>query len=114
MSRKHFYSHIVETSTLSLAIGEIDLAQKERVNLLSLVESNLHHAILDAVLLELSEEDKKIFLHHLVHDAHDKVWNLLNEKVKNIEEKIWQVAENVKKELHSDIKQAHRKAKIKS
>lgn len=114
MSSKHFYSHIIETSSLSIAFGEMDLSKEERLHLISLVESNLHHTILDAVLSELSEEDKKIFLHHVAHDEHDKVWELLNSKVENIEEKIKYAAEEVKKELHKDIQEAHRSAKAKS
>lgn len=108
--KKHFYSHIVETSSLSLALGDMDLSQEERLHLVSLVESNLHHTILDAVLSELSEEDKKIFLHHVAHNEHDRVWELLNKKVENIEEKIKNAAESLKKELHKDIEDARSKS----
>ena len=104
--QKHFYSHIIETSTLSLALGDMEMTQEERVHLISLIETNLHHEILDAVLSELSEDDKKIFLEHLVHDEHDKMWELLNTKIDNIEEKIMKVVADVKKELHQDIEEA--------
>ena len=114
MQKKHFYSHIVETSSVSLALGDMDLLQEERLHLISLVESNLHHTIIDAVLSELSEEDKKIFLHHVAHNEHDKIWELLNKKVENIEDKIRNVAEEVKKELHKDIHDAHGKDHLKS
>ncbi len=106
---KHFYSHLIETSHISLELGDMDLSQEERVHLISLVESNLHHTILDAVLSELSEEDKKIFLHHAAHDKHEKTWELLNEKVDNIEEKIKKAAKALKKELHEDIEDAKTK-----
>lgn len=104
MKQKYFYSHIVETSIISLELGEMDLAPSERVHLVSLVESQLHHAILDIVLSELSEEDKKIFLQHLSLDNHDKIWGHLKSKIKNIEDKIKKAAEELKKELHQDIK----------
>ena len=104
--KKHFYSHIVETSSVSLELGNMDLSQEERVHLISLVDANLHHAILDTVLSELSEEDKKIFLSHVAAYDHDKIWKLLNEKVKGIEEKIKKAAEDLKIELHKDIKEA--------
>ncbi|MBI2430743.1 MAG: hypothetical protein HYV39_01870 [Candidatus Levybacteria bacterium] len=100
----------METSSLSLALGDMDLSQEERLHLVSLVESNLHHTILDAVLSELSEEDKKIFLHHVAHNEHDRVWELLNKKVENIEEKIKNAAESLKKELHKDIEDARSKS----
>lgn len=106
---KYFYSHLVETSLLSLELGDMDLSSEERVELISLAESQLHHIVVDTILSQLSEEDKKIFLQHLVADNHEKLWNHLNTKVKNIEEKIKQAAEDLKKELHTDIQEAKKK-----
>lgn len=103
MKQKYFYSHIIETSIISLELGKMDLAPSERVHLVSLVESQLHHVILDIVLSELSEEDKKIFLQHLSLDNHDKIWEHLKNRIENIEEKIKKAAEELKKELHKDI-----------
>lgn len=107
--KKYFYSHIVETSSISLSLGNMDLSQEERLDLLALADKNLHHTILDTVLSELSEEDKKLFLTHVASDDHDRVWELLNKKTKNIEEKIKQIAEEIKKELHWDIQEASAK-----
>ena|SRR3989344_4916769 len=106
MKKKYFYAHIVDTSTLSLELAEMDMSSKERMHLLSLIDSNIHHAVLDLILSELSPEDKKTFLMHLASDEHDKVWKLLNEKVENVEEKIKKTADELKKELHKDIKEA--------
>lgn len=103
MKQKYFYSHIVETSIISLELGEMDLASSERAHLVSLVESQLHHAILDTILSELSEEDKKTFLKHLSLDNHDKIWGHLKSRIENIEDKIKKAAEELKKELHKDI-----------
>lgn len=108
---KHFYSHIVETSTVSLALGDMELSKEERLELLSLAHNNLHHTILDTVLSELSEVDKKLFLRHLAVNNHDKIWELLKTKVENIEEKIKKVADEVKKELHKDIQEANKRKK---
>ena len=107
--KKHFYSHLIETSEISLALGDMELSKEERLHLLSLVESNLHHLILDVVLSELSEEDKKVFLEHVATNSHDKVWELLNEKAENIEEKIKKAAQDLKKELYTDIQEAKEK-----
>lgn len=103
---RHFYSHIIETSTLSIELGEMDLSKEERRHLIELAENNIHHAILDAILSELSEENKKIFLSHLASEQHDKIWQHLRENIDNIEEKIKKTAEDLKKELHTDIKEA--------
>ena len=49
------------------------------------------------------------FLKHLLHEDHDEVWKHLNTKVDNIEEKIKKAAEDLKKELHEDVKQVKSK-----
>lgn len=107
--KKHFYSHVVETSSISLALGEIELTQEERKHLIELANENLHHAILDAVLTELSDKDKEEFLVLLAKDDQEKIWKLLSERVENIEDKIKQTATDLKKELHKDIEDSHKK-----
>ena len=109
MRKKYFYSHIIDTSTLSLELGDMDLAPKERMHLISLVDSNIHHEVLDLILSELKEPDKKTFLTHLSLENHDKVWRFLNGKIDNIEEKIKKTADDLKKELHNDIKEVKAK-----
>ena len=104
--KKHFYSHLIETSIISLELGDLDLSKDERIHLIQLTEDNIHHAILDAILSELSEENKKIFLAHLATEEHDKIWEHLRKNIDKIEEKIKKTAEDLKKELHKDIKEA--------
>ena len=106
MSKKYFYTQIIDTSTLSLELGEMNLTPKERMHLISLIDSNIHQEILDLILSELEPTDKATFLTHLASDDHEKVWKFLNSKVDNIEEKIKKTAECLKKELHKDIKVA--------
>jgi len=108
--KKYFYTHIIDTSTLSLELGSMELDPKERTHLISLIDSNIHHAVLDIVLSELNPTDKKTFLAHLISEDHDKVWKFLKEKVENIEEKIKKTAEDLKKELHKDIKEVQAKS----
>jgi len=103
---KHFYSHLIETSLLSLELGDIDLSKEERIHLGLLIDSNIHSVILDAILSELSEKDKRIFLAHLATNDHNKIWTHLRANIKNIEEKIKKAAESIKQELHRDIKEA--------
>ena len=110
MKKRHFYSHIIETSSVSLALGDMDLTPAERKELINLVEINLHTTIVNLVLSQLSEEDKKQFLIHLHNDHHERIWNLLKEKVNNIEEKIEKAAQDLKKQFHKDIEEAKRKS----
>ncbi|KKQ74120.1 MAG: hypothetical protein US96_C0040G0012 [Candidatus Woesebacteria bacterium GW2011_GWB1_38_5b] len=109
--RKHFYEEVVETSSISLALADMDLTHEERKHLIELVEDNLHHAILDAVLSELSDKDKEEFLILYARQDDEKIWKLLRERVDNIEEKIKKTADDLKKELHRDIEESHKKSK---
>lgn len=106
--KTHFYSHIIETSSISLALADMDLTKEERKHLIDLASENLHHAILEAVLSELSEKDKQEFLVLLATDEHEKIWKLLSERVGHIEDKIRQTAKDLKIELHKDIEESHK------
>ena len=100
---KHFFSHLIELDTLHVHLDDMDIEEHEREELRELVESNMYHAVLDAILLELSEEDKRALLQLVVEGEEEKVWELLNNKIDNIEEKIKKTAEDIKKILHKDI-----------
>lgn len=103
MKKKHFYSHLIETDSIAVALGNLNMSDEERLHLIALIDSSLHHTVLDAILSELSEEDKITFLTHVSDEDHSKVWNHLNTKVDNIEDKIIKAAEELKKDLHKDI-----------
>lgn len=107
--KKHFYHKVIETSSISLALGELEVSQEERKHLIDLVEDNLHHAILDSVLSELSEKDKQEFIEMFAEGDDEKIWKLLRERVENIEDKIKKTADDLKKELHKDIESSRKK-----
>ena len=107
--QKHFYSHIVEIDSFSLELDNLVLSEKEKTHLIQLVESTMHHAIVDTVLSELKEEDKRTLLTHMHLGEHDKIWQFLNKKIDNLEEKIKTTAELLKKELHKDIREMKEK-----
>lgn len=103
---KQWYTHLVQIESIIVELDKMDLSKEERLHLSHLVDSSLHHVILNAVLAEFSDQDKALFINHLNKGDHDKIWQFLNEKVKNIESKIQKTAEDLKKELMKDIKEA--------
>jgi len=105
MKKKHFYHHLLETSDISIEIAELDLTADERIHLISLVEANIHTSVVDTALSSLSEEDKKVFLHNLANDDHEKTWKHLKSKSQDIEEKLRKAIRETKKELLKDIKE---------
>ncbi len=110
--KRHFYETIIETASLSLALADMELTREERKHLIDLASENLHHAILDAVLSELSEKDKQEFLQLLAEGDDEKVWKLLKDRIDNIEEKIKKTADDLKRQLHKDIEESHKKSKV--
>ena len=100
----HFYHSIVSMESLRVRLDLFDFSSEERERLMEVAERTLHHSILDLVLSELNEDDRRLFLSHHASENHDEIWSLLNGNVKNIEKKIKVVAETVSKKLHSDLK----------
>lgn len=107
--KKQFYAHLVQIETLHIEIDSMDLTEEEKNDLKNLINSNFHHSILDTVLSELQEEDKKKFLEHFTSDDHEKIWEHLKSKTAGIEEKIKSKAEKLKEEFLKDIKEAKEK-----
>ena len=103
-----FYTHLIDIESVLVELDELHLNDLEKHHLTELLDANLHNTVLDAVLSELSDEDKKLFLKHLADDDHNKIWELLNERIDNIEDKIKIAAEDIKKEMHKDIRDAKR------
>lgn len=101
-----FYSHLIEIESIIVELDKLDLSKEQKHHLASLIDSSLHHTILDAVLSELSPADKKVFIEYLKEDDHGKIWKFLNEKLENIEDKIKKAAGGLKEELHKDLKEA--------
>lgn len=103
---KYFYSHLIEIESIITNLDKMNLSKEEKLQLAYLIDSSLHHVILDAILSQLSPSDKRVFMQYLSEGDHEKIWKFLNEKVDGVEDKIKKVAEDLKKELHQDIKQS--------
>ena len=101
-----FYSHLIEIESVIVELDKMDLSKQQRLHLAQLLDSSLHHTILDAIFSQLSEDDKKVFASYLAEGHHEKIWKFLNEKVENVEDKIKSAAEDLKKQLHKDLKEA--------
>ncbi len=112
MKKNHFYSHIIEFQTIHIDLDNLNLEHDEKHELLDLAESAIHHAVLDTVLSELTEEDKRNFLKHMHEEDHSKVWKFLSEKIDDAEDKIVKTIRTLKKELHDDIKESKNRKKL--
>ena len=99
----HFYSHLISVNELIIELDSLDLSDKERKHLASLLDDNLHSTILDAVFSELGDDDKQTLIQYINEDNKSKIWELLNTKVDAIEDKIKNAAEELKREMKKDL-----------
>jgi len=105
---KYFYSHLIEIESVITELDQIELSKDEKEHLAKLLDSSLHHHILDAILSELSDSEKRVFMQHITEGNHEQIWRFLNGKIDGVEEKIKKAADGLKNELEKDIKQAKR------
>ena len=100
--KKHFYTHLIEIDTIYTELESLPIHKHEKDELVEIVHSTIHHVVIDTVLTELPEEDRKTFLTHIHAEDHDSIWKLLK-KVDQSEDKIKKAIEKLKKEFHHDI-----------
>ncbi len=109
MKNKHFYHTLVETTDITVELADLDLSPEERIHLLSLIDANIHSTVINITLSNLDEENKKIFLKNLTQENHEKTWEHLKTKSKNLEKQIIDAVEKLKQEFKEDIKNAKSK-----
>jgi len=111
MKHKFFYTHLIQITDVTIRLSELDLTEDEKNHLLSLMEANIHSAVIDTVLSELSKEDKKIFLQNLVSENHEKTWEHLKSRIEKLDVKITKAIENLKEDLIKDVLEAQKLSK---
>ncbi len=100
------FAKYINTESILIEMNDLNLSNTERQHLASLVDSSMHHAILDEILSNLNSQDKKIFLQKVQSGDEEEIVDFLNKQVDNIEDKIKAVSEKLVKELHEDLKEA--------
>lgn len=108
---KLFYSHLIEIESVLEELDKLDLLHVQKTHLTSLIDSSLHHTILDAILSHLNDQEKRVFMQHLTEGSHDKIWKFLNGKIDNVESKIKKAAQDLKVQLHEDVRKAKKELK---
>jgi len=104
MKIKHFYSHLIQVNDITLDLGELEMSQEERLHLLSLLNANIHSTVINTVLSQLNEKEKKVFLANLLLNDHEKTLKHIRENSKDFEEKISDAVYKLIKEMQEDIK----------
>lgn len=108
----YFYSHLVEIEEITEKLDELDMNDKQRKHLASLVDCTIHQEILDIIFSKLSDKDKLLFAEQFRKDpSNPEIMKLLNEKAIDVENEIKEAVKKIKEELHEDIQTAKRGGK---
>ena len=102
--KKAFYSHIVDPRDIHKELDMLELTDEEKMHLSVIVESTAHHVILDAVLEQLHDDHKHVFLTHIAEDNQDDAWALLEEVLDDPKSTIRESFEALKEDFLNDIK----------
>lgn len=100
----HFYTHLVEVEEIYLEIEKLEITKGNKKYLSTLVESSVHHTIVNAVLSELPNDQKKLVINHLLKKNHHGVWKVIGPKKDLVENKIKKTFKELKNEILKDIK----------
>lgn len=103
----YFYSKLVVTQNIIKELEDLDLSDEEKIHLSNLLDSSIHHAVLDEVLSNLNDNDKELFL-KLLHEnpTSQKLTDFLEEKIGNIDSKIKKVTGELIEEMHKEVREA--------
>lgn len=104
--KKQFYSHIIEIESIYIHLDLVPLSEKQRNELMMIVDSTIHHTIMDITLSHLSPSDKKEFLSHMEGNNHEKTWQFITGKINRFEHKLHKAVQKIKNEIHADIERA--------
>jgi len=104
--KKYFYHDILDLEWIEDEINDLDISDLEKKKLAQMARYELHQTILDAVLSELNEREKKVFLANLNYDTNDRTWRHLSQNIEKVEEKIIEVSQKLKEDLKKDLADA--------
>ena len=107
--KKHFYSHIIHIDTIHKSLDDLGIPQEEKDELIILVESSVHHVVLDIVLSHLKDDHKKKLIEHVTAEEREKAWELVTSVMHNAEAKIKLAVDKLIDKLHEDIAEVKNK-----
>lgn len=101
---KVFWENLVETREIKVKISKQDLAEEEKLKLITVVEQTFHLRIIETVLSSLPKEKHKQFIDIFAKKPHDpKLLQVLKKDVADIEQRITKIAEALKKEILANL-----------
>jgi len=106
-----FYDHLIQSEEIVAELDGDELEIEEKQELLAIMDETFHQEILKLILDHLPVEQHETFLTRFYQEPYsEKLLDFLKGFASDIEEKIQQQAQEIKKELLAEIRRS-RKAK---
>ncbi|PJE62847.1 hypothetical protein COU88_02780 [Candidatus Roizmanbacteria bacterium CG10_big_fil_rev_8_21_14_0_10_39_6] len=105
--KKQFYTYLIEIDTLYTHLDSLTLTATEKQELILIIDSTIHHVVLDIALTHLPQHAKKDFITHVKNNNHTKAMLLLRSHVADIENTIKKEVEILKNKFKKDILKMH-------
>lgn len=103
----YFYAHLIQIEPLLQELEELNLTNQQKHHLAALIDSHIHHNVMDLILSELTDQDKQLLLEKLADKkAGAEILEYLESKSAGIEYRIKSLISEVKNELHTDVKES--------
>jgi hypothetical protein len=104
MRRKVFFSHLLDTDPMIVLVEKLIEIEAERMEILDMIDSTLHHKIIHKLLDELPDEQHELFLEGYSKDpSNEELLVFLKQYVPDIESKISAESQTVQKSLYDEI-----------
>ena len=104
LMKKYFYTHLIEIDTLYTQLDSLTLSSTEKKELILIIETTVHHVVLDIALTHLPHHAKKDFVNHVNSSNHKKAMLLLRSHVADIENIIKKEVAVLVKKFQKDIR----------
>ncbi|MCL5411736.1 MAG: hypothetical protein M1150_03280 [Patescibacteria group bacterium] len=101
----NLYQRFVQAQMIQNELELLDLEEEECRQLWQVLENTYNSRIIDAIMEELAEEDKVIFLEKITKTNEVEVVEFLRLKVNNIEDKIDLVVTKLTDQVLDDIRE---------
>ncbi len=105
MRRKTFFSHLLDTDQLIMMVERLLEIEKEKMEILDMIDSTIHHRIMDRILYELDDKHHELFMTEFSRDpGNEDLLSFLKKQIPDIEDRIQSESKDAQDSLFEDIR----------
>lgn len=103
---KLFFDHLIEFEEIEIELKKLDVTHEERIELERLIDSMVHHRVVDRILTHLPAEHHEEFLDKYYKKPYDPVLlSWINQRIEeSVEKHVKDEVAKLKKEILKDLR----------